>query len=159
MSRRTRRRLLLALTAVVVVAVAVAGFLYWRSRDALADPATVALPAQEADDGTLATYFQGAGAPLLRVLDQASGATARASAADCATLGGALDGVATPDALMAAAHGVPDPTVSDAAVSYLGALADYLNACGTPHSLGDLATRVHFTATVLQRLLVRAGVR
>jgi hypothetical protein len=147
------------LVALILVGGGGAAWYWWTTRDALADPTTVALPDQTADGTVLVDYFTGPGAPLLTVLDQTSTVNQDPTTDDCTATATGLDQAGQPDALLGAANNVPDPGVRDAAVNHLDAVAQYLSACGTADQSADQATRVQFTATIFDRLLTRAGVR
>lgn len=156
---RRRRRWPWLLLALVVVAGGGGAFYWYQTRDALADPTTVALPAQSASSPKLQEYFAGPGAPLLTMLHQTDHLPEQATTTSCTQVATALDHIAAPNAMLAAANGVPDAAVRTAVTNHLNAVGQYLNDCGGSPKLTDQAQKVTFTATVLDRLLTRAGVK
>ncbi len=157
--RRNLRRL-----AVVVLVLLVLGGGAWTfarhlARDSLADAATVELPPRERDYSAVHSFFQGAGAPLLVVLEQTRDLPVEPAVQSCTELAVELDRIGTPDALLNSAMTLQDVDMRDATVNHLDAVADYLNECGVSTEVRKRAERAEFTATVWERMLIRAGVR
>jgi hypothetical protein len=155
----TRARV--AAGVVVIILAAGAAVLAYRHlhRPALADPQTVQLPAQTATSRGLQRYFTAGGRPMVRLLRDTRSLSRTGTKATCSTIAARLDHIGTPAALTSSAVNTPDPNVRDAAVNHVQAVQSYLSDCGVKKDVAADAKEAQFTATVLSRLLERAGVR
>lgn len=152
-----RGRTIAIAVATVAVIVVVLVYLVWlRVDDGLADPAKVELPAPPDDSAATLEFLNGPeGTPLLRAVEITDSLATTTSTSACAALLERLDEVGSPQALFAAAAGIPDPATGEMAVHHLDAVATYLGECISGSEADPEESE--FTGEVLRRRLEQLG--
>ena len=154
-----RRRVVLFLAIVLLIAGVAAGVILVRDRESgtFADPGKVELPSVGGDRAETITYLgpSGQGAVVREVLAISRGyyeARARPSNSECqGVIDEKLPALGSPDEVYAAAAGVPDRATADMAINHIDALGRFLAACAL-HDRDD-RDELRFTGVVLERRL------